>query len=147
MRGCRHDGEQRRTVRLLHELALLCERHEDLLRRRLWHCALEVRGDVDRAVAEIRKIVEDAKNEAIVSSYSTEFEIEREYVGRIVGAGGASVNKLRDTLADQAIREEDKLGVLSLRECVLCVSTAGMAVLKCCSGYPRGGGRGGRVAV
>lgn len=57
-----------------------------------------ISADVDRAVAEIRKIVEDAKNEAIVSSYSTEFEIEREYVGRIVGAGGASVNRLRDTL-------------------------------------------------
>ncbi|TBU33830.1 hypothetical protein BD311DRAFT_711968 [Dichomitus squalens] len=57
-----------------------------------------ISADVDRAVAEIRKIVEDAKNEAIVSSYSTEFEIDREYVGRIVGAGGASVNKLRDTL-------------------------------------------------
>ncbi|KAH9858738.1 hypothetical protein C2E23DRAFT_799907 [Lenzites betulinus] len=63
--------------------------------------AILVRGisaDVERAVTEIRKIVEDAKNDEIVSSYAVEFEIEREYVGRIVGAGGAGVNKLRDTL-------------------------------------------------
>ncbi|KAI0630344.1 hypothetical protein C8Q77DRAFT_1200897 [Trametes polyzona] len=57
-----------------------------------------ISADVDRAVGEIRKIVEDAKNDEIVSSYSVEFDIEREYVGRIVGAGGAGVNKLRDTL-------------------------------------------------
>ena len=60
-----------------------------------------VRGasaDVDRAVKEILKIVEDAKNDAVISSYSTEFDIDREYVGRIVGAQGAGVNKLRDTL-------------------------------------------------
>ena len=60
-----------------------------------------VRGigsDVTRAVAEIRRIVEDAKKDEILSSYSTEFEIDREYVGRIVGAGGSAVNKLRDTL-------------------------------------------------
>ncbi|KAI0675294.1 hypothetical protein C8Q78DRAFT_1075590 [Trametes maxima] len=57
-----------------------------------------ISADVDRAVSEIRKIVEDAKNDEIVSSFSVEFEIDREYVGRIVGAGGAGVNKLRDTL-------------------------------------------------
>lgn len=57
-----------------------------------------ISADVDRAVGEIRKIVEDAKNDEIVSSFVTEFEIERDYVGRIVGAGGAGVNKLRDTL-------------------------------------------------
>lgn len=57
-----------------------------------------ISADVDRAVGEIRKIVEDAKNDEIVSSFVTEFEIDREYVGRIVGAGGAGVNKLRDTL-------------------------------------------------
>ncbi|KAK7687010.1 hypothetical protein QCA50_009509 [Cerrena zonata] len=54
--------------------------------------------DVDRAVKEINKIVEDAKNDEIVSSHSTEFEIDREYVGRIVGAQGAGVNRLRDSL-------------------------------------------------
>ncbi|KAF7321750.1 hypothetical protein MKEN_00696700 [Mycena kentingensis (nom. inval.)] len=55
-------------------------------------------GDVDRAVKEILKIVEDAKNDEIVNSYSTEFDVDREYVGRIVGAQGAGVNKLRDQL-------------------------------------------------
>lgn len=60
-----------------------------------------VRGasvDVDRAVKEISKVVEDAKNDAIVSSYSIEFDIDREYVGRVVGAQGSGVNKLRDSL-------------------------------------------------
>ncbi|KAJ7217831.1 hypothetical protein GGX14DRAFT_598163 [Mycena pura] len=55
-------------------------------------------GDVDRAVREIRKIVEDAKNDEIVNSYTTDFDVGREYVGRIVGAQGAGVNKLRDQL-------------------------------------------------
>ncbi|KAJ7036188.1 hypothetical protein C8F04DRAFT_1339720 [Mycena alexandri] len=57
-----------------------------------------VSGDVDRAVKEVLKIVEDAKNNEIVNSYSTEFDVEREFVGRIVGAQGADVNKLRDQL-------------------------------------------------
>ncbi|KAJ7091167.1 hypothetical protein C8R44DRAFT_891570 [Mycena epipterygia] len=55
-------------------------------------------GDVDRAVKEVLKIVENAKNDEIVNSYSTEFDIDREFVGRIVGAQGAGVNKLRDQL-------------------------------------------------
>ncbi|KAF9469904.1 hypothetical protein BDZ94DRAFT_1151041 [Collybia nuda] len=56
------------------------------------------RTDVDRAVQEILSIVENAKNDEIVNSYSTEFDIEREFVGRIVGAQGSGVNKLRDQL-------------------------------------------------
>ncbi|TFL02446.1 hypothetical protein BDV98DRAFT_592135 [Pterulicium gracile] len=63
--------------------------------------AISIRGasaDVDRAVKEILQIVEDAQNEQIVNSYSTEFDVEREYVGRIVGAQGAGINKLRDQL-------------------------------------------------
>ncbi|KAJ7647072.1 hypothetical protein FB45DRAFT_892251 [Roridomyces roridus] len=62
---------------------------------------IAIRGastDVDRVVKEILTIVESAKNDEIVNSYSTEFDIEREYVGRIVGAQGAGVNKLRDQL-------------------------------------------------
>ncbi|KAJ7702967.1 hypothetical protein B0H17DRAFT_922748 [Mycena rosella] len=55
-------------------------------------------GDVDRAVKEVLKIVEDAKNDEIVNSYSTAFDIDREFVGRIVGSQGAGVNKLRDQL-------------------------------------------------
>ncbi|KAJ6499100.1 hypothetical protein C8R45DRAFT_981094 [Mycena sanguinolenta] len=55
-------------------------------------------GDVDRAVKEILSIVENAKNDEIVNSYSTEFDVDREFVGRIVGAQGAGVNKLRDQL-------------------------------------------------
>ncbi|KAF7315462.1 hypothetical protein MIND_00061100 [Mycena indigotica] len=55
-------------------------------------------GDVDRAVKEILKIVENAKNDEIDNSHSIEFDVDREYVGRIVGAQGAGVNKLRDQL-------------------------------------------------
>jgi predicted PilT family ATPase len=60
-----------------------------------------VRGasaEVDRAVKEILKIVEDAKDDLILSSYSVVFEIDREYVGRIVGSQGSGVNRLRDAL-------------------------------------------------
>ncbi|KAJ7496037.1 hypothetical protein B0H11DRAFT_2227032 [Mycena galericulata] len=70
-------------------------------------------GDVDRAVKEVLKIVENAKNDEIVNSYSTEFDIEREFVGRIVGAQGAGVNKLRDQLGvkvdvSDEVDEKDK---------------------------------------
>ncbi|EMD37873.1 hypothetical protein CERSUDRAFT_114510 [Gelatoporia subvermispora B] len=57
-----------------------------------------VSADVDRAVKEILRIVEDAKNDVLVSSYATEFEIDREHVRRIIGAAGAGINKLRDQL-------------------------------------------------
>ncbi|KIY44457.1 hypothetical protein FISHEDRAFT_51652 [Fistulina hepatica ATCC 64428] len=57
-----------------------------------------VNVDVDRAVREIRQIVENAKNDDIVNGFSADFEIEREYVGRVVGAQGAGVNRLRDLL-------------------------------------------------
>ncbi|KAG8907944.1 hypothetical protein FRB99_001452 [Tulasnella sp. 403] len=62
--------------------------------------AILIRGpssEVDRAIAEIRKIVEDAQREEIETSYVTEFDIPREYVARIVGAQGANVIKLRET--------------------------------------------------
>ncbi|KAG9027265.1 hypothetical protein FRB95_007948 [Tulasnella sp. JGI-2019a] len=55
-------------------------------------------SEVDRAVKEIAKIVEDAKIDEIETSYNIEFTIPRDYVGRIVGSQGAGVNKLRDTL-------------------------------------------------
>ncbi|KAI0051918.1 SCP160 protein [Auriscalpium vulgare] len=60
-----------------------------------------VRGassEVDRAIKEIQDIVENAKNDQILSSYTVDFEIDREYVGRIVGSQGSGVNKLRDQL-------------------------------------------------
>ncbi|KAJ3829948.1 hypothetical protein F5880DRAFT_1607106 [Lentinula raphanica] len=54
--------------------------------------------DVTRATKEILQIVENAKNDEIVNSYSTVFDIDREFVGRVVGAQGAGINKLRDQL-------------------------------------------------
>lgn len=62
---------------------------------------IQIRGisaDVTRAVKEIEKIVADAKNDEIVSSYVTEFEIGQEFVARIVGAQGAGINGIRDQL-------------------------------------------------
>ncbi|EEB91653.1 hypothetical protein MPER_09957, partial [Moniliophthora perniciosa FA553] len=62
---------------------------------------ISIRGassDVNRAVKEILRIVDNAKNDEIVNSYSTEFDIDREYVVRVVGAQGAGINKLRDQL-------------------------------------------------
>lgn len=74
------------------------------------------RSEVERAVREINSIVESAKNDEIDNSYvrtslseyshflithlsqSIEFDIDREYVGRIVGTGGAGVNRIRDQL-------------------------------------------------
>ncbi|KAJ4001605.1 hypothetical protein F5050DRAFT_1803127 [Lentinula boryana] len=67
--------------------------------------------DVARATKEILQIVENAKNDEIVNSYSTEFDIDREYVGRVVGAQGAGINKLRDQLGvrvDVSDEVEDK---------------------------------------
>ncbi|KDQ21586.1 hypothetical protein BOTBODRAFT_26031 [Botryobasidium botryosum FD-172 SS1] len=61
--------------------------------------AILVRGpsaDVDRAIKEINQAAKDAEEDAIASSYFTVFEIDQEYVSRVVGAHGAAVNKLRD---------------------------------------------------
>ncbi|TFK73937.1 SCP160 protein [Pluteus cervinus] len=70
-----------------------------------------VRGaskDVDRAVQEILKIVENAQNDEIDNSHSTEFDVEREFVGRIVGAQGSGINKLRDQLGVKVdVSDED----------------------------------------
>ncbi|GJE92209.1 Vigilin 1 [Phanerochaete sordida] len=70
-----------------------------------------ISADVNRAVKEIEQIVEAAKNDEIVNSYSTEFEIGREFVARIVGAQGAGVNRIRDSLGvkvDFSDDHEDK---------------------------------------
>ncbi|KAL5507527.1 hypothetical protein ACEPAH_6983 [Sanghuangporus vaninii] len=57
-----------------------------------------ISSDVDRATKEIYTIVENAKNELIDNSYSTEFDVNKDYVGRIVGSHGSAINKLRETL-------------------------------------------------
>jgi len=72
-------------------------------------------ADVDRASKEILRIIEEAKNDEIDNSHSVEFEVGREYVGKIVGAHGNSVNKLRDQLGvkldfNDEVDEKDKEG-------------------------------------
>lgn len=55
-------------------------------------------ADVDRATKDILRIVEEAKNDAIDSSYVTEFHIPQQYVPRIVGSAGANIQKYREQL-------------------------------------------------
>ncbi|KAF8628885.1 hypothetical protein AX15_003671 [Amanita polypyramis BW_CC] len=74
-----------------------------------------ISSEVSRAVKDILKIVENAKNDEIVSSYVTEFDVEREYVGRIVGAHGVGINRLREQLAVRVdlfdeVEEKEKEG-------------------------------------
>ncbi|KAH7108044.1 hypothetical protein BKA62DRAFT_680818 [Auriculariales sp. MPI-PUGE-AT-0066] len=57
-----------------------------------------VAADVARAIKDINRIVEEAKNDEIDNSYSIDFQIAQEYVGRIVGSQGAAVNRLREQL-------------------------------------------------
>lgn len=63
--------------------------------------AVIVRGpadEVDRVVASIKQIVEDAKNDDILNGYTAEFDVDKKYVGQLVGSSGAAINKLRETL-------------------------------------------------
>jgi polyribonucleotide nucleotidyltransferase len=55
-------------------------------------------GEVDRVVAQIKQIVEDAKNDDIINGYTLEFDVDRKHVPRLVGQAGAAVNKLRESL-------------------------------------------------
>jgi hypothetical protein len=55
-------------------------------------------AEVDRATKEILMIVEEAKNDAVASAYSTEFYIPQQFVARIVGAAGAGIQKYREQL-------------------------------------------------
>ncbi|KAG1716418.1 hypothetical protein ID866_770 [Astraeus odoratus] len=57
-----------------------------------------ITSDVDHAVQKIKQLVNDAKEDAIASSYFTEFEIDREFVGRVVGMQGANISRLREQL-------------------------------------------------
>ncbi|CAG8647317.1 4256_t:CDS:10, partial [Acaulospora colombiana] len=55
-------------------------------------------AEVDRATKDILMIVEEAKNDATASAYSTEFHIPQQFVARIVGAAGAGIQKYREQL-------------------------------------------------
>ncbi|WVR07663.1 hypothetical protein IAU60_004705 [Kwoniella sp. DSM 27419] len=60
-----------------------------------------VRGpssEVDRVVAQIKQIVEDAKNDDIINGYTVEFSVDKKHVPHLVGASGATINKLREVL-------------------------------------------------
>ncbi|KAF5320673.1 hypothetical protein D9619_001993 [Psilocybe cf. subviscida] len=66
-----------------------------------------LKPDVARAVKRILKIVEDAKQDEILNSFFIEFDIDREYVGRIVGSQGAGLNKLREQLGVKVDVQDD----------------------------------------
>lgn len=60
-----------------------------------------VRGpsaEVQRVCAEIRRIAEEAEQDAIVNGHTSEFTIDSQHVPHIVGRGGAGVTKLREDL-------------------------------------------------
>lgn len=73
-----------------------------------------VRGpstEVDRVVAQIKSIVEDAKNDDIVNGHTIEFSVDRKHVPHLVGSSGSSINKLRETLGVKVnFDDDDKKG-------------------------------------
>ncbi|ORY33442.1 putative SCP160 protein [Naematelia encephala] len=74
-------------------------------------------GEVDRVVAQIKQIVEDAKNDDIINGYTVEFAVDKKHVPHLVGSAGAAINKLRETLGvkvnfdDEAEGKKGKKGV------------------------------------
>ena len=56
------------------------------------------REAVERAVAKIRAIAADAEHDSIVNGHVETFEVPSTYVPRLVGRGGAGLNKLREEL-------------------------------------------------
>lgn len=84
-----------------------------------------VRGpstEVDRVVASIKQIVEDAKNDHIINGYTVEFDVDRKHLGHIVGSGGSSIKKLRDALGvkvDFSDEAEGAKGKKSLSKCTI----------------------------
>lgn len=73
-----------------------------------------VRGpssEVDRVVAQIKSIVEDAKNDDIVNGYTVEFTVDRKHVPHLVGSSGAAINRLREQLGVRVnFDDDDKKG-------------------------------------
>lgn len=72
-----------------------------------------VRGpseDVDRVVASIKQIVEDAKNDDIINGFTLEFDVDKKYVAHLVGASGSAINKLRDSLGVKVNFDDDDEG-------------------------------------
>jgi predicted PilT family ATPase len=62
---------------------------------------ITVRGpsvEVQRVCAELRRIAEEAEQDAIVNGHTAEFTIDSSHIPHIVGRGGASVTKLREDL-------------------------------------------------
>ncbi|THG99164.1 hypothetical protein EW145_g7314 [Phellinidium pouzarii] len=70
-----------------------------------------VRGpstDVDRAVKEIHAIVKNAKNELIDNSYSVEFDINKDFVGRIIIGRKENVEEAKKRILAQVDRLADE---------------------------------------
>ena len=70
-----------------------------------------VRGpssEVDRVVAQIHSIVEDAKNDDIVNGYTVEFGVDKKHVPHLVGSSGSAINKLRETLGVKVNFDDDE---------------------------------------
>lgn len=74
-----------------------------------------VRGpssEVDRVISQIKQIVEDAKNDDIINGFTAELSVDKKHVPHLVGQGGSTINKLRETLGVKVNFDdaEDKKG-------------------------------------
>lgn len=69
-------------------------------------------GEVDRVIKQIQQIVEDAKNDDIINGHTVEFSVDKKHVPHLVGQGGSTINKLRETLGVKVNFDdaEDKKG-------------------------------------
>lgn len=67
-------------------------------------------GEVDRVVAQIQQIVEDAKNDDIVNGHTVKFTVDKKHVPHLVGSSGAAINKIRETLGVKINFDDDAKG-------------------------------------
>lgn len=65
-------------------------------------------GEVDRVKQQIEQIVEDAKNDDIINGHVSEFTVDKKHVPHLVGQGGSTINKLRETLGVKVNFDDDK---------------------------------------
>ncbi|KAG0148752.1 hypothetical protein CROQUDRAFT_654606 [Cronartium quercuum f. sp. fusiforme G11] len=62
---------------------------------------ITIRGtkdEVERVEKELKRIGEEAKVNATINSFKTEFEVESKHVSHLVGKGGSTIAKLREEL-------------------------------------------------
>ena len=96
-------------------------------------------GEVDRVKKQIEQIVDDAKNDDIINGHTSEFTVDKKHVPHLVGQGGSTINKLRETLGVRVNFDDDKGKV----QCKVCLSRY-RANIDC---RTQGSRRGGQEAL